>query len=130
MEHFIGRIPAKTLSDRAIDCKNFSRALFHWEDYIREQKVSTTSSDQVELLYQRLQDIYSQIDEPDGVEGISASMNSITFDQQILEHRKAGRWTPVQSWYELELIEKPDQPEVQLNLLTSLRESGHYGVYL
>ena len=81
----------------------------------------------MELLYQRLQDIYSQIDEPDGIEGISAHMHVITVDQQVLEHRKAGRWTAVQSWYELELSENPGNPEVQLNLLTSLRESGQHG---
>ena len=130
VEHFLGRVPAKTLSQRAIDCKSFARALFHWEDYIREQRAQNISSDQMELLYQRLQDIYSQIDEPDGIEGISAHMNVITVDQQMLEHRKAGRWTAVQSWYELELNEEPDNPDVQFSLLTSLKESGQYGVSL
>ena len=129
VERFLGRIPANVLSDRAIDCRSFSRALFHWEEYIREQQARTTSSDQMELLYQRLQDIYQQIDEPDGIEGISTHMHVITVDQQILEHRKAGRWTAVQSWFELELNENPGKPDVQLNLLTSLKESGQYGMY-
>ena len=130
VEHFLGRIPPETMSKRAIDCKSFSRALFHWEDYIREQRIRNVSSDHMELLYQQLQDIYSQIDEPDGIEGISAHMHVITVDQQVLEHRKAGRWTAAQSWYELELNEDPENTEVQIDLLTSLRESGQYGTLI
>ena len=128
VEHFLGRIPAKVLSKRALDCRSFARALFHWEDYIREQRLRMVGSNEMEHLYQELQDIYAQIDEPDGIEGISAHMHVITIEQQMLEHRKAGRWTAVQSWYELELNEQPDRTEVQLNLLTSLRESGQYGM--
>ena len=123
-------IPAEITSRRAVECKSFARALYHWEQYIRQQRSeddSTATSDRLELLYERLQDIYTQIDEPDGIEGISAHLHVLNVDQQVLEHRKAGRWTAAQSWYELLLSERPDDVEVQLNLLTCLKESGQYG---
>lgn len=83
-----------------------------------------TSSEQ---LYERLQDIYSQIDEPDGIEGISSHLSALSIDQQVLEHRKAGRWATAQSWYELELEKEPDNIDAQWNLVTCLKESGQQG---
>lgn len=123
-------IPAEVISRRAVECRSYARALFHWEQYIRQQKYKyrkTEWKNGLENLYERLQDIYTQIDEPDGIEGISAHLQVLNIDQQILEHRKAGRWTAVQGWYELLLSEQPDNLDVQLNLLTSLKESCQHG---
>lgn len=82
-----------------------------------------------EPLYQRLQDIYSQIDEPDGIEGISSHLSALNIDQQVLEHRKAGRWATAQSWYELQLEKEPDNVDAQWNLVTCLKESGQQGSF-
>lgn len=104
--------------------------MYHWEEHIREQKTIWEVERwhaHVDPLYQRLQDIYAQIDEPDGIEGISAKLQVLSIDQQILEHRKAGRWTAAQSWYEMLLTERPDDVSVQYDLLTSLKESSQYG---
>lgn len=123
-------IPADVISRRAVECKSFSRALFHWEQFIRQQQDEDRNTDQdvnLESLYERLQEIYTQIDEPDGIEGISAHLQVLNIDQQILEHRKAGRWTAAQSWYEILLTERPMDLDVQFNLLTCLKESGQHG---
>ena len=123
-------IPADVISRRAVECGSFSRALFHWEQFIRQQREQRQVARSVlnlEPLYERLQEIYTQIDEPDGIEGISSHLQVLNIDQQILEHRKAGRWTAAQSWYELQLSEKPNDLDVQHNLLKSLKESGQYG---
>jgi serine/threonine-protein kinase ATR len=130
VEQLLSTIPAEVISKRAVECKSFSRALFYWEQYIRQRRVQTTEGDSGELepLYQRLQDIYTQIDEPDGIEGISAHLHVLNIDQQVLEHRKAGRWVAAQSWYELQLNKTPDDSEIQENLLLCLRESGQHGM--
>ena len=123
-------IPAEVISRRAVECKSYARALFHWEEYMRQQREIAGANRQeldIEPLYERLQDIYTQIDEPDGIEGISANLQVLDVDQQVLEHRKAGRWTAAQSWYELLLSERPDDVGVQYNLLTCLKESGQHG---
>ncbi|KAJ6018089.1 hypothetical protein N7451_001468 [Penicillium sp. IBT 35674x] len=77
-----------------------------------------------------LQDIYSQIDEPDGIEGISSHLSGLNIEQQVLEHRKAGRWATAQSWYELQLEKEPDNLEAQWNLITCLKESGQQDAIL
>lgn len=130
VESVIRRIPAETIARRAADCRSYARALFYWEQYIREQRRNSSdkdTSERMEPLYERLQQIYTQIDEPDGIEGISSHLQVLDIDQQILEHRKAGRWTAAQSWYELLLNERPQDCIVQQHLLTCLRESGQHG---
>ena len=129
VESVLSMIPAEIISRRAVECKSYARALFHWEQHIR-QIVTSKPEDGVEPLYQRLQDIYTQIDEPDGIEGISAHLQVLNIDQQVLEHREAGRWSAVQSWYELLLTERPHDLEIQYSLLASLKESGQHGVCL
>jgi serine/threonine-protein kinase ATR len=131
VEVLLAAIPPEIISKRAVECKSFSRALFHWEQYIRRCNSQTESQDtsSSEQLYERLQDIYSQIDEPDGIEGISSHLSALSIDQQVLEHRKAGRWATAQSWYELELEKEPDNLDAQWNLITCLKESGQQGKY-
>lgn len=130
VEAILAIIPTDVISRRAVECKSYSRALFHWEQFIRQQRhqnqVANRTVD-LEQMYERLQEIYTQIDEPDGIEGISTHLQVLNIDQQILEHRKAGRWTAAQSWYELQLTEKPNDLNIQFNLLTSLKESGQHG---
>ena len=129
VEATLQMIPAEVMSQRAMACRSFSRALFYWEQYIRQQRDrDNVGEDELESLYERLQDIYTQIDEPDGIEGISAHLHVLNIDQQVIEHRKAGRWTAVQSWYELQLNERPEDVDIQLNLLTSLKQSGQHGM--
>lgn len=131
VEALLASIPPEIISKRAVECKSFSRALFHWEQYIRKCKTTQADSQErpsTEQLYQRLQDIYSQIDEPDGIEGISSQLSALDIDQQVLEHRKAGRWATAQSWYELQLEKEPNNVEAQWNLITCLKESGQQGM--
>jgi serine/threonine-protein kinase ATR len=133
VEQILSMIPADVISRRAVECKSYARALFHWEMYIRQERENARANDmevQLEPLFERMQEIYTQIDEPDGIEGISAHLHVLNIDQQILEHRKAGRWTAAQSWYELLLAENPDNVDIQVNLLTCLKESGQHGKHL
>lgn len=133
VEATLAIIPTDVISKRAVECKSYSRALFHWEQFMRQQVNQNQVVDRtldIEPMYERLQEIYTQIDEPDGIEGISTHLQVLNIDQQVLEHRKAGRWTAAQSWYELQLTERPNDLDVHFNLLTSLRESGQHGRYL
>ncbi|KIW85501.1 hypothetical protein Z517_00892 [Fonsecaea pedrosoi CBS 271.37] len=125
IERVLEQIPPDVLARRALECKSYSRALFHWEQHIRKCK-----KDDVEAELQRLQDIYAQIDEPDGIEGISSRMHVLDIEQQVLEHKKAGRWTAAQSWYEMQLVACPDDSDAQKNLMACLKESGQYDALL
>ncbi|KAI9881665.1 MAG: serine/threonine-protein kinase M1, partial [Watsoniomyces obsoletus] len=117
-------IPPELLSQRAIECKSYARALFHWEQYMRKTK-SRNDDDLA-----RLQEIYAQIDEPDGIEGISAQMHVVSTEGRVLEHKKAGRWHAAQNWYQMNLVEQPANVDLQKNLMECLKESGQHDLLL
>ena len=130
VERLLVGIPPNGLSKRAMQCGSYARALFHWEQFIRkfeDQENSHADQDELNVHYKHLQDIYAQIEEPDGIEGISAQLHILDPEQQILEHKRAGRWTAVQSWYELALTENPDDGKAQNELLLCLKSSGQHG---
>ena len=130
VEAVLSAVPADIVSRRATQCRSFSRALLHWEQHIRQ--VLDTAARKREIVdmdaeFRQLQDIYAQIDEPDAVEGMSTRLQILDPEQQILEHKRAGRWTAAQSWYELSLAEKPDDRNLQIELLTCLKASNRFG---
>jgi serine/threonine-protein kinase ATR len=129
VEAFSKKIPAMTIAIRAMNCGSDARALFHWEHNIRQNRplipdARLSKTDQG--LYERLLEIYAQIDEPDGLEGISAHLTVLTEEQRAINHGKASRWTAAQAWYELKLAEEPLDTAVQTDVLRCLRETGQY----
>ena len=130
VEEILRIIPVQTISNRAVECGSYSRALYYWEKYMREcREVNRGDAKEMEKMYEKLQRIYTQIDEPDGVEGISTYLHVLDLDQQVLEHQKAGRWATVQSWYETSVHGWPDSLRFKKGLLESLRDSGQYGLF-
>lgn len=122
-------IHPELISQRGVDCKQYARALFHLEPHIwRKLQDEKRDAAEEDRLMKSLQEIYAEIDDPDGLEGIFAGLEVVNLNEQILSHRKAGRWTATQSWYEIRLAESPDNVEVQLDLLTCLKESGQHGM--
>jgi len=86
-------IHPELIARRAVDCKQYSLALFHLEPHVRQVSLEQKRDQEVaDRLLQSLQDIYAEIDDPDGLEGIFASLLNVDINQQILSHRKAGRW--------------------------------------
>ncbi|WPG99769.1 protein kinase rad3 [Acrodontium crateriforme] len=129
LEKFLQSIPAEAIASRATECGSYARALFHWEHYIRQSRAiipSARMSKNDENLYERLQIIYAQIDEPDGLEGIGAHLSFLTEEQQVTQHIKAGRWTAAQAWYEIHLGQETPDSNIQISLLECLRETGQY----
>ena len=136
VEQVLRALDPELISKRALDCKQYARALFYLEPHIFHKSTSTgnglssqSNADEEARLLQSLSDIYTQIDDPDGLEGVSARLPFVDLAQQTLNHRKAGRWTAAQTWYEIRLAESPSDLGLQLDLLTCLRESGQYGKF-
>jgi len=128
VEGVVAALSPELMAKRAVYCNQYARALFFLEPHIKSTK--DNKGPEAGRLLQTIQDIYTQIDDPDGLEGISAHLQTVSLDQQALNHRKAGRWTAAQTWYEIRLAELPDDTDTQLDLLTCLKESGQHGKYL
>ncbi|KAK4155321.1 hypothetical protein C8A00DRAFT_42044 [Chaetomidium leptoderma] len=129
VQELIGSLDPELISQRAVDCNEYARALFFLEPHIESRKKKAGKEENDRIL-QSLQNIYTQIDDPDGLEGVSAHLQDLTLDQQALNHLKAGRWTAAQTWYEIRLAESPEDADIQLDLLTCLKESGQHDVLL
>ncbi|KAG4270793.1 hypothetical protein FPRO04_02774 [Fusarium proliferatum] len=119
-------IPAELIAQRAVDCNEYARALFHLEQHAHKMEQRKKEPGERARLLQKLQDIYANVDEPDGLDGISAHLQVLDINQQILSHRKAGRWTAVQNWYEMQLAENPDNTDIQIDLLHCLKQAGQH----
>ncbi|KAF4494809.1 uvsb pi-3 kinase [Fusarium agapanthi] len=119
-------IPAELIAQRAVDCNEYARALFHLEQHAHKMEQRKKEPGERTRLLQKLQDIYANVDEPDGLDGISAHLQVLDINQQILSHRKAGRWTAVQNWYEMQLAENPDNTDIQIDLLHCLQQAGQH----
>lgn len=133
IESFMASMPADALASRAVDCGSYARALFNWEQHIRHHReltIPTQMSQDEQTMYDRLHEIYANIDEPDGLEGLGACMSFLTEEQQAMQHAKAGRWTAASAWYETQLADTPDDARAQVDLLTCLRETGQYAALL
>lgn len=130
MQEVLDSIHPELISQRAVYCRQYSLALFHLEPYYRrEGSEKKLSEEEQNGLLQSMQDIYAQIDDPDGLEGMIATVANVDINQMILSHKKAGRWEATQTWYEIRLAEDPNNLDVQLDLLTCLKESGQHGEF-
>jgi serine/threonine-protein kinase ATR len=125
VEHILQYISPITIALRAIECKSFSRAVFHLEEDIRQRKGENLDD---HLKY--LQTVYEQINEPDAMEGTSACIQIVDLTQQVLDHKRSGRWTAALSWYEIKANEQPADIHVHLNLLSCLKASSQYDALL
>lgn len=130
IQSILDGIPTELISQRATDCNEYARALFHLEQQAQKMEQKKRDPGDRNRLLERLQDIYANIDEPDGLDGISAHLHALDINQQILSHKKAGRWTAAQTWYEMQLAEKPDNVDIQLDLLHCLKQAGQHGLSL
>ncbi|KAK0613105.1 phosphatidyl inositol 3-kinase-like protein [Bombardia bombarda] len=124
----INALDPELISQRAIDCNEYARALFFLEPHLERRRGA--EEDETSQLMQTIQDIYTHIDDPDGLEGVSARLQNVDLNQQALSHRKAGRWTAAQTWYEIQLSNSPEDINIQLDLLTCLKESGQHDALL
>jgi serine/threonine-protein kinase ATR len=123
VEQILAAIPPRVIATRASECKSHSRAVFHYEEDIRQ-----LGSENVDEQLKQLQAVYEQINEPDGIEGVSAHLRAINLSQQVLDHKRAGRWAAALSWYEIEVKDNPMDIETHINLLSCFKASSQYGI--
>lgn len=141
MQSFISDISPELLATAALCCKDHARALLNFEqriwvleesrdktkgDIIMIDAQDSSVEDELRKYYERVHQIYSEIDEPDGMEGISTKILAPSILHQIREHESTGRWTSAQSCWEVELQRQPDELGSHIGLLRCLKNLGHY----
>ncbi|KAG5438013.1 hypothetical protein PCANB_000360 [Pneumocystis canis] len=123
-------IPAGLIGRASYNCGSYARAVFHWEQHIRQERNNGLDNKSLRPLYKKLQQMYMNLDDPDTIEGISSKFHTFDLDQQILTHESAGRWAAAQTCYELSLDQKNPKFELLNGLLNCLKRQGHYETLL
>ena len=126
VESIMHRISQELLAQASLQCKAYSRALLNFELRVRAMRSQGKGDHDLQGYYENMHRIYAHLDEPDGMEGISTRVISPSLEHQIREHESTGRWTSAQSCWEVELQQRPHDPELHLGLLRCLRNLGHY----
>ncbi|OAA61648.1 inositol kinase kinase [Niveomyces insectorum RCEF 264] len=138
LEAFLEAFPAELLSQQALYCKDYARAMFFLEP-VAMTKVSDDDDADAEERVRRdkaeldMIDIYAQIDDPDCLSGIMSKVGSLvemnTYRKALLE-QKAGRWESATTWHLSDLSAEPDNVDIQARVLKCLLEAGHHDALL
>ncbi|KAG9049511.1 serine/threonine-protein kinase M1 [Tulasnella sp. UAMH 9824] len=126
VDSLISSINHELTAHAAFQTKAYARALMNFEQLIVMKRERNTSEDDLQAYYDRLHEIYSHLDEPDGMQGVSNLVLAPSLDHQIREHESTGQWTAAQSCWEIKLQKSPDDIEAHLGLIRCLRNLGHY----
>ncbi|XP_072968879.1 serine/threonine-protein kinase ATR [Typha angustifolia] len=101
----LAAIPKVTLAKASFRCQAHARALMYYESHVREKSGSfnpaaetsgTFSDDDISFLME----IYSGLDEPDGLSGLANLRKSSSLQDQLLINEKAGNWAQVLTFCE------------------------------
>ncbi|KAF7294192.1 hypothetical protein HMN09_01147600 [Mycena chlorophos] len=130
VDSILSNIDQHLMARAALKCKAYARSLmnFEWQIATAQERSGSAKPKARDLneYYERLHEIYSQLDEPDGMEGVSTLILEPTLEHQIRQHESTGHWTSAQSCWEVRLQESPDNLDFHLGLLRCLRNLGHY----
>jgi serine/threonine-protein kinase ATR len=128
VEELLSSIDTSLVANAAMKSGAFARSLRNFEERIVFLRTKENRSDaDLQTHFESLHEIYAELDEPDGMEGVSAFVVSPSLDLQIREHESTGRWTAAQSCWEVHLQHDPENVKFQVGLLRSLQNLGHYG---
>ncbi|KAI0271954.1 hypothetical protein BGY98DRAFT_1091035 [Russula aff. rugulosa BPL654] len=126
VDSVLSSIDQDLMAKAAFQCKAYARSLMSFERHLASLQERNANNVEIQSCYERLHEIYCNLDEPDGMEGISTLILSPTLEHQIRQHESTGRWTSAQSCWELRLQQSPDNLDYHIGLLRCLRNLGHY----
>lgn len=116
---FLNHIPQDVLAEACFNCNAFTRALMHFEHFIRNTDCN------IQQHLDLLQRIYVALDEHDGVAGVAAIRQAQpTLVQQILAHQSIGQYQDAEACYERAVQLEPDEISHHHGWLRSLMELG------
>ncbi|PBK93781.1 hypothetical protein ARMGADRAFT_1100399 [Armillaria gallica] len=126
VDSILTSIDQSLMARAAFQCRAYARSLMSFERQIVNLRERSLNHHDLPVYYDRLHEIYANLDEPDGMEGVSTLILSPSLEHQIRQHESTGRWTAAQSCWELRLQQSPDNVDFHLGLLRCLRNLGHY----
>ncbi|CAN1771051.1 Serine/threonine-protein kinase ATR [Linum perenne] len=100
VSELLDAVPKVTLARASFRCQAYARSLMYFESHVREKSGSFNPAaersgnfEDGDVSY--LMEIYSCLDEPDGLSGLASLRKSMNLQDQLLLNKKAGNWAEV-----------------------------------
>ncbi|KMT01328.1 hypothetical protein BVRB_9g213440 isoform A [Beta vulgaris subsp. vulgaris] len=97
VSELLDAIPKVTLARASFRCHAYARSLMYFESHVRGKSGSFNPAAERSGNFEDedisfLMEIYSGMDEPDGLSGLASLKKSVSLQDQLLINKKAGNW--------------------------------------
>ncbi|KAI3710823.1 hypothetical protein L2E82_40617 [Cichorium intybus] len=130
VSELLSAIPKVTLAKASFRCQAYARSLLYFECHVREKSGSFNPSAEKNGVFEDedvsfLMEIYSGLDEPDGLSGLASLRKSKSFQDHLLINKKAGNWAEVLTSCEQALQMEPTSVQRHSDVLNCLINMCH-----
>jgi serine/threonine-protein kinase ATR len=130
VSELLSAIPKVTLASASFRCQAYARSLMYFESHVREKSGSFNPAAERSGIFEdedvsHLMEIYSCLDEPDGLSGLSCLSKSLRLQDQLLMNKKAGNWADVLTSCEQALQMEPTSVQRHSDVLNCLLNMCH-----
>ena len=130
VSELLSAIPKVTLARASFRCQAYARSLMYFESHVRGKSGSFNPAAEKGGLFEDedisfLMEIYSGLDEPDGLSGLACLRTSLSLQDQLLINKKAGNWAEVLTSSEQALQMELTSVQRHSDVLNSLLNMCH-----
>ncbi|XP_058191614.1 serine/threonine-protein kinase ATR isoform X3 [Rhododendron vialii] len=130
VSELLAAIPKVTLSRASFRCQAYARSLLYFESHVQEKSGSFNPAATRSGIFEDedvslLMEIYSCLDEPDGLSGLACLRKSKSLQDQLLINKKAGNWAEVLTSCEQALQMEPTSVQRHSDVLNCLLNMCH-----
>ncbi|CAN8236301.1 unnamed protein product [Cochlearia groenlandica] len=124
-------IPKVTLAKASFRFQAYARSLMYLESHVREKSGSLNPAAEKTGTFENadvssLMEIYSCLDEPDGLSGFASLSKSLSLQDQLLINKKYGNWAEVFTACEQALQMEPTSVQRHSDVLNCLLNMCHH----
>ncbi|KAJ0966927.1 hypothetical protein J5N97_023844 [Dioscorea zingiberensis] len=126
----LSAIPKVTLAKASFRCQAHARALMYFESHVREKSGSFNPAAENSGIFADedisfFMEIYSGLDEPDGLSGFANLRKSSNLQDQLVINEKVGNWAEVLTSCEQALQMEPNSVQRHADVLNCLLNMCH-----
>ncbi|KAE8721412.1 Serine/threonine-protein kinase ATR [Hibiscus syriacus] len=130
VSELLSAIPKVTLARASFRCQAYARSLMYFESFLRGRSGSFNPAAERSGIFEDedisyLMEIYSCLDEPDGLSGLACLRKSLSLQDQLLINKKAGNWAEVLTVCEQALQMEPTSAQRHSDVLNCLLNMCH-----
>ncbi|KAL7237094.1 hypothetical protein ACSBR1_020211 [Camellia fascicularis] len=130
VSELLAAIPKVTLARASFRCQAYARSFLYFESHVREKSGSFNPAAERSGIFEDedvsfLMEIYSSLDETDGLSGLACLRKSKSLQDQLLINKKAGNWAEVLTSCEQALQMEPTSVQRHSDVLNCLLNMCH-----